>query len=425
VKPIVETDHALPLVHVGFSTLVGAVADPPGKEGLARLTTRLTRRTAHGLDANLVDEQLDALGSSLGADVSYSTAGFSGSVLRRSVKQYVDLLRGVLLLPGFSADEFERLKRETLAEIVEYRDDDRALARMWFRKSLFEGHPYGRGVTGTTRSISAVTLDDVRAAYEQNFLKGSWSAAFAGDIEAEEAERIAEVLTPKGANLRERLPPPAPARFAAESRLVIVDKPERTQTQILIGCSGTRADDPDHTALTVANTVFGGTFTARLTQEVRAKRGWSYGAYSSLPIDRQRQAFSMWTFPAAADAAPCIELQLGLLRDWVERGITEEELDWVKHYLIRSHVFSTDTAVRRMSLRQDEVVLELPQGYHTDFPARVQAVTVEAANAAIRQRITPDQLLIVVLGTEADVGDAVRAAMPAGTKMSTVRYDEE
>ena len=76
----------------------------------------------------------------------------------------------------------------------------------------------------------------------------------------------------------------------------------------------------------VANIVFGGMFSSRLMQQIRVQRGWSYGAYSSLPLDRHRQAFSMWTFPKSEDAAACLKLELQMLQDWVNQGITEKEL---------------------------------------------------------------------------------------------------
>src|SRR5690606_32750779 len=127
------------------------------------------------------------------------------------------------------------------------------------------------------------------------------------------AKELAERVVPKGVAARGREPAPLPPAPLAAPRVVIVDKPERTQTQILIGCLGTRPSDEDHTALVVANTVFGGAFSARLMQSIRAERGWSYGAYSSLPIDRTRQAFSMWAFPKTGDCAPCVELELAML----------------------------------------------------------------------------------------------------------------
>lgn len=423
--PLVESDHALPLVQLSIAAMPGAVLDPPGKEGLTRLTARLMRRTAHGLDANRVDEQLDSLGSSLGAEVGYSSVGFSGSVLRRSLGDYIEILRGVLNHPGFAASEFERLKRQTLAEIVEHRDDDRTLARMWFRRTLFENHPYGRGVVGTSQSVASLTLDDVRGAYDQISTHGAFTIALAGDVTEAEAKQITATLL--GDRQRNEEPPtPSPEEVVPQGlRLLLVDKPERTQTQILIGGLGTHAHDPDHIALCVANTVFGGTFTARLTQAVRAERGWSYGAYSYLPIDRFRQAFSMWTFPAAADAAPCIELELKMLEEWVERGVSAEELLWAKRYLVRSHVFSSDTAAKRMSLTQEEVVLKLPPAYYAKFPEWVEAVTLEEVNAAIKRRISLKDLLIVVLGSEPDVGASVRGVVPRHAKVQVVSYDAE
>src|SRR5690606_12603819 len=140
-----------------------------------------------------------------------------------------------------------------------------------------------------------IDLSDLEKVYRELFVREGLVVGFAGDIDEASAfayaERWAAPLPPGPL-------PPDPVEEPTGPRgrhLVIVDKPERTQTQILIGGLGTHPHDADHTALHVANTIFGGTFTARLTQEVRAKRGWSYGAYSSLPFDRQRRAFSLWT----------------------------------------------------------------------------------------------------------------------------------
>ncbi|MFO0570791.1 MAG: insulinase family protein [Polyangiaceae bacterium] len=117
----------------------------------------------------------------------------------------------------------------------------------------------------------------------------------------------------------------------------------------MIGGLGTHPHDADHIALHVANTVLGGTFTARLMNEIRSKRKRSYGAYSNLPYDRHRQAFSMW-IPKATDAAECIKVELSLLRAWWEKGITARELAWAKRYLVRSHAFSVDTPLQRVGL---------------------------------------------------------------------------
>lgn len=420
---LIEADSSLPLVQIAVSRLSGASSDPEGKEGLARLVTRLMRRTADGRSADELDEAFDALGSSLGADVSTSCAGFSGSTISRSLPQYASLLNAVLARPSLDESELERLKRETLAELEDLLDNDRALVRRWFGRSLFQNHPYGRTAIGNADSLARITRDDVQAHYEAHITQQNLVFAFSGDIESEQAEQLRDQFVrglPEGQSQRRPLEHPAGIRGR---QLVFVDKPERTQTQILIGGLGTYAHDADHVALLVANTAFGGTFTARLTQEVRAKRGWSYGAYSHLPYERRRQSFSMWTFPAASDAPACIALQLEMLREWIEEGITAEEFEYAQRYLIHSNVFNIDTATKRVSLTLDEILYELPKDYHEHFAERVRSVTLEEVNAAVRSRISTENLLICVVGTERDTGAAVRQAIPDLAEYRVVPFD--
>lgn len=422
---LVESSRALPLVSLTVALRSGAAEDPRGQEGAMRFMSRLMRRTAGGQPAHEVDMRIDSLGASLGADVSHTTVGFHGTVIARSLDAFVDLLVDVLTRPSFAAEELGRLQRETVSEIVETRDNDRALARRWFRTRVFQGHPYGRTVSGTTRSIQGLTEASIRGLYGRNLVADNLVFAFAGDIAPERAQQVAERIRgalPRGAAPADTVPEPS-AR--AGRHLVLVDKPERSQTQILIGGLGSHPSDPDHFALHVANTIFGGTFTARLTREVRSKRGWSYGAYSSLPIDRHRQLFNLWTFPKAEDAAACIDLELSMLEEWREKGITKSELTWAKRYLARSHAFALDTASKRVGLKLDEMLYQLPPGYYDDYVERIQQVTLEAANQAIRDRISTDNLLVAVVGTAGQIGGAIREAIPRLETVEVVPYDSD
>ena len=425
--PTVLVEHStdLPLVSISVALRLGALADPPGAEGATRLLARLMKRSAGGRSAEAIDAEIDALGSALSVDVSASTIVFHGTVIARSLPRFAELLLDVVARPGLDAGELALLKRETEAELVEALDDDRTLARRWFRRSLFAGHPYGRPVAGTAQTLPAITQETLRALYRQLFVRENLSFAFAGHVREAEARAIAERIAaalPSGPAAVDQTPEPAAPRGR---RLVIVDKPDRTQSQIIIGGLGSHPRDPDHFPLIVANTAFGGTFTARLMQEVRSKRGWSYGAYSSLPYDRRRQAFSMWTFPKAADAAECIKLELDLLARWREDGISEEELAWCKGYLVRSHAFAVDTASKRVGLMLDAALYELPPGYHERYLDSIKAVTLEAANRAVRARIPESELVVTVVGTEPVIGDAVRTAIPNLAEHEVVPYDRD
>jgi zinc protease len=206
--------------------------------------------------------------------------------------------------------------------------------------------------------------------------------------------------------------------------LTIVDKPERSQTQIQIGRLGTHPRDPDHTALAVGNAVFGGAFTSRLMRAVRSERGWSYGASSRLAIDRVREAWSMWTFPAAGDAAACIELQLSLMEQWIDQGITAEELAFAKSYLVKSYAFALDTADKRLEQAMEVRLYDLPGDYFKGYIERVSKVTLEQVNAALKARLAPQDLVFSVLATESQVGEALRK-LPKLDSVTVVPFDQD
>jgi zinc protease len=133
----------------------------------------------------------------------------------------------------------------------------------------------------------------------------------------------------------------------------------------------------------------------------------------------------MWTFPKADDAAACIALELEMLTAWWEAGVTEEEVSWAKRYLIQSHAFSRDTAAKRVGLRLDELLSDLPRGHHDEFTTRVGAVTRDAANEAIQNRISLEHLLVVVVGTHSTIGSAVRGAVGELASDRIVPFDDE
>ncbi|MCC7536774.1 MAG: insulinase family protein, partial [Deltaproteobacteria bacterium] len=354
VSPVlVETSRALPLVDVVVVLRSGAAHDPAGKEGTARIAVRTLRCGTRSLSADDVELRLDSLGAELGASVSASSVAFHLQVIRRNLEPALALLGGLLTRPAFRTVDLERVRRELLADLVEARDNDQSLAFRFFRQALFAGHAYGRPIGGFSSTVRAVTRGEAEMFHRTHFAAPNAVVGFSGDIDAEEADRLARkhlLALPGTTAPRDVVREPTPPR---ERRVLVVDKPERTQTQVLVGTLGTRADDEDHDALVVANTVFGGTFTARLTNEVRSKRGWSYGASSRLGRDRHREAWWMWTFPAAKDAAACLGLQLSLFDRWVDKGITRKELSFAKSYLVKSHAFEIDTAEKRLEKRID------------------------------------------------------------------------
>ena len=421
----IEESQALPLVSIAIAVRTGASSDPVGKEGLTRIMVRMLRRGCRGFNSHEIEERIDALGAEFSADVSSSVVTLHADVISRSLDAMVELLATMMAEPTFDEVELGRLLRETQGEIVEARDNDRALATRHFRRLVFEGHPYGRRLGGTITSIGTITQRDVEAHYRRHFKRSNISIAFAGDLDEQRARALTERLVSglaDGNGVESEVASPA---SRGGRRLVFVDKPERTQTQILMGDVGSHPRDPDHIPLHVATTIFGGTFTSRMMRAIRSERGWSYGAYARLPYDKQRDAFSLWTFPAAKDAAACIKLERELAEAWREQGITHRELAFAKRYLVRSHAFDIDTPQKRVHQKLDVDLFDLPADYHEKYVDHVQSVTLDEANDAIRRRVSDADFVVSVVGTHAEIGDAVQAAIPGLGKVEVVAYDQE
>lgn len=422
---LLEESHDLPLVSFELTLRSGHVADPPGKEGLGEITARLLRRGAAGKTSRRIDETIDRLGATLDMDVGASSTSVRGEVLRRNLEPFLGLVGEIVTRPDFPPRELERLRREMIAEVQGMRDDDESLASRHFRKALFGSHPYARPAGGTEASLAAITLGDVRAHYRKYWVRPNAIVGAAGDVDRETLQEIVDESFAKLRKARRPRVKLGPPTMPAGRRLVLVDKPERTQAQVYLGHLGLRPVDDDYFPLVVANTAFGGTFTARLMKEIRSERGLSYGAYSRLGRDRQPHGFWLWTFPASADLARCVALEIELLERFVTEGITEDELAFAKSYLVKSRAFDFDTAAKRLSLAMDEEILGLPAGYHARWTASVDAVTLAQANEAIRRRIQTNDLTITVVATASEVREALEQAIPRLGGVEVVPYDSD
>lgn len=424
-RAFVEAYHDLPIVDVYVVTETGTALDPKGREGSLHLCLRALRRGTRRRTAHEIDALIDRLGAELSTSADPTSSMLHATVIRRNLEPFLDMLHDVVTEPALPAHEVAQVAREIRAELVDTRDDDRALAGRHFRRALFEGHAFGRPSQGTPKTMERLARADADAAWRRAFHRDNTIIAAAGDIRPAELEAFAARTLaglPGGRGHVEEVPEP---KLARGRQLVLVDKPARTQTQIYIGNLGTQARDRDHLAFIVGNTIFGGTFTARLMREIRSKRGWSYGASSRLGRERVRDAWSMWTFPAAGDAAACIKLQLKMVERLVERGVTARELAFAKSYLTRSYAFETDTASKRLWQRLDTRLLDLPQRYFRDHVERVEAVTLDEVNDCLRKRIRPKDLVITVVATAGELRAPLEKAIAGLDATRVVPFDAE
>jgi len=344
------------------------------------------------------------------------------TVLRRNLEPLLSLLTDVVWQPALRGGDFAKLKRRAQASLIARLDDDQSLGAVCFRKALFGDHPYGRTLSGHSDSLRRIGIQQVRDFYNRNIAKGAFLVGASGDVSESEIQALVASHFPRTGRSHKRRSDVPATRVRRGRHVVIVDKPERTQTQLFIGTVGARTRDRNLFPLILSNTAFGGTFSGPLMQEVRAVRGWSYGAYSRLLHSTQRDAWYMSTAPAAEYSADCAALQLDLLERWVDRGTKKSELTFAQRYLINSHCFDRDTPSKRLESRLDVELLDIPRSYVDKYDELVGKVTKAQADDATRARISPRDLTIVVVATASEVERSFEQ-LPGVRSVEVVPFD--
>ena len=420
---IVEPSPDTPLVWFEIAIRGGASADPAGVEGLHRHAALLARRGAGKRDRAELDETLDSLGAALDVGVSRDAIQISGLALTRNLEPVIELAADILAEPRFDADEHARLLRETPQVLDEIRDDDSALATRYFDWVCCPGHPYGRTSLGTETSIANIERAAAIDLWRREVVADNLVIGLAGDVDDASAARLVN-------RLLERLPrtgrpevhldaPPAPP---SGRRVILVDKSDRTQAQLRIGHLSIRYGDPDTAALAIAEAVLGGMFSSRLMQEIRVKRGWSYGAGCALRRSRMPHWFEVWMAAGIEVAGPAIALTLDLLADYAANGPTDEEVDFARSYLVGAMPFHVATARQRMQLAVRDAVFELPTGFTAKLPEALGQLSAADVRRACARCIRP-QSAVTVAVTTADRASTALEAAGAGT-LTVVDHDE-
>ncbi len=395
----VDSADDVPLVWFQVAIRGGAAADPVDLEGFTNHAMQLARYGAGHRGRSALDEALDTVGASLDAVVARDYSALSGLCLARHLDAVVAIAADILARPLMHEDEHDRLLAETALALDDLRDDDSSLATRYFDRHCVPGHPYARAVWGTAASLGKIELAEARQAYRRALVPANLVIGFAGDVAPARARALAQRLV---ADLPDGSPPAPQLAWPSASpgrRLIVVDKPERSQTQVRIGHPTPRYGTADALALTFIEIIFGGTFTSRLMQEIRAKRGWSYGAGCQMLRSRAAHWLRVYLSPAADVTPEALALTMELFEELAAHGITDEELGFARDYLLGSAPFHRATPRQRLQTAVRNEIFDLPRDYSDRLPERVESVTLAAIEQARAAWLRPSEALTVLVAT--------------------------
>ena len=408
-----EKDPSIPLVYLNVAIKAGAAQDPKGQSGISNFAGEMLLRGTKTLNKEQLDLALDQIGGSLGVETRSELIVVRGSVLSAQLPQFLDLVEKVLTEPSFSPIELKKLKTEVVSQILEERGHDAALARQKWEEFFYGAHPYGNPILGKLKEVEKLTLAQVTNFYRRTFQEQNLLIVGAGDaseavIRAWSEKVTAKLKNTKDGKLADVVPPPVPAK----RRIAILDKPDRTQTQILVGQNAIRMSDSRYFAFNLGNAAFGGgSFSARLMEEIRVKRGWAYGAYSYQRSGTQPKIWQAYTFPATKDTPDAVVKMVSMISDWKEKGITPAEMDFNQKSQVNSAGFMFNTPKKRVENILLERSLHLPDGFFRTYGPETAKLDLASVNKAVSEVINPPVLSIFVLGTAKELRPRLAAAL--------------
>lgn len=396
IKAWLVEDHNIPFMALELRFRGGTSLDQPGKRGAVNLMAATLEEGAGDLDAQGFAAARDGLAAKIGFGAGTDEVSVSVQSLTENRDAAMDLLHRALTSPRFDQDAVDRVKGQVLAGLRADEQDPSAIAAKLSRARAYGEHPYGSSGDGTIDSVTALTRDDVLAAWRGAMARDRVYVAAAGDISAEELGLLLDRLL---AGLPETgWPMPAKAVLNEKPGVVVQTFPG-PQSVVLFGHGGIGFDDPDFFAASLLNDILGGgRFSARLMQEVREKRGLTYGIGTGL-ASRDLSAEWVGQFQASNDkVAEAIKVVRDEWAKMATEGVTAEELATAKTYMTGAYPLRFDGNSQIASILVGMQMLGLSADYPKTRNARVNAVTMDDIARVAKRLMKPENLSFVVVG---------------------------
>ncbi len=410
-RVIVVENHKLPLVSVQMRFDIPPMAQG-AKTGYIELMGDLLASGTAKMTKAAIDEQVDRLG----AQLATSSEGAYASVLRKHLNTLLPVFADVVRNPAFPNDELQKARKRLLSEVKQRKDDPSAIAEAVGRSAIYgRSHPYGE--LATEKSLATLTRELPAAYHAKYFRPENGYLVFVGDITEKEAKAQAKqhfgdwkpakrytVVHEDGTQTIEGI---GEVRFlerpmvpSGPRRVMIVDRPGAAQSVIRVGFPlNLHPKDVRALAAQVMNTILGGgVFNARLMQNLREDKGWTYGCYATLDADRFNGHFHAGASVRTAVTDSAIAELMKELERMRSGSVTREELDLAKSYMAGSFGRSLEDPRTIARFALNTYLNELPKDHYATYLKRLEAITAADVQAAAEAFLHPDNAIILVVG---------------------------
>jgi len=408
-KLMIVEQHELPVADFVLVVGSGGTVDPSGKPGVANLTsTMLVEGTTTRSSLEIAD-QIAYLGIGLGTNSNWDASTVSLHTTIAQLDSALALFADVILKPSFPTSEFERIRKNRLTELIQLKDRPTAIANQAYASILYgASHPYGQALIGTEASITGMATSDLVSYYKTHFFPNNSTLIIVGDVSPAQIEKkIAAIF---GGWQRGTVPSYAltNAPKSAGTTVYLIDKPGAAQSSFRIGSIGVPRSTKDYFALTVMNTILGGSFTSRLNQNLRETRGYTYGARSGFDMRRAAGPFTASAeIVAAKTDSGLIEFMKEL--NAIRSAVPPDELLKAKRYLQLGLPADFETTQQIATVLVPVALYNLPLDYYNNYVQNVEAITQAEVQRVAREYINPSSLAIVIVGDRKSIETGLKA----------------
>ncbi|SMO70630.1 M16 family metallopeptidase [Paracoccus laeviglucosivorans] len=397
IKAWLVEDHSIPFTAMTLMFKGGASLDAPDKRGAINLMTALLEEGSGDMNSVQFAEGVESLGAMARFDVSDDALVVSARALTENRDQAADLLRQALTDPRFDQDAVERVRAQVQSVIRSEATDPQSIASKELAKLAWGDHPYATSINGTAESVGQLTRDDLIDAKNRVLARDRVFVAASGDINAEDLGKLLDdVLGGLPATGSAPLPQPATLQLKGGVSVIDWDSP---QTVVSFAQPGLPMDDPDYFAAFVADHILGGGgFSSRLMDQIREKRGLTYGVATGLSNGVYGETWQ----GGMASANEKVAEAVGLIRSEWDRfakdGVTDKELTDAKTYLTGEYPLRFDGNGKIASILAGMQLIGLPADYVNTRNSKIEAVTAADVQRVSQRLLHSDQIRFVLVG---------------------------
>lgn len=401
-------DHNLPIIAMSFTFLdSGTALDPEDKQGLVRLLSNTMDEGAGTLDSQSFQKAL--ADHSITLMFSAGRDGFGGTLetLTRNKDKAFDLLKLAMNEPRFDAEPVERMREANLARVRSSLGEPDWIAARLLNDRAYANHPYSMNSGGTLTTLAAITPDDLRHFQKRYLTRDRLHVSIAGDISAEEVKKQIDMIfgalpatAPKDAVV--------PAATIANAGVTTLYQQDIPQTIINAAMPAFGRDDPDYYPLRVLNYIFGESgFGSRLMEEIREKRGLTYGIYSDIQNFRHADVLTISTSTKNESAAELMQVVHDEMAKLSATAIGAQELQDAKSYLTGSIPLSLSSTENIAGIMTTLQVEGLSADYLDVYASKIEAVTADDLKRVAARLLDPAKMTVVMVGKPEKIDGAV------------------